>query len=60
MVNNKLYLQDVRDKFAGMAMVELMKNDPNPWSVARKAYEMADVMLEVRSETILTSVEEMQ
>ena len=42
------YKKELKDFMAIVAMHQLMKDDPNPWSVAQKAYKMAEIMLEVR------------
>jgi len=43
-------LECLRDHFAGQAIPALLANEPNPWIVARRAYEIADAMLEVRGD----------
>lgn len=49
----KLYDQ-LWDKNASMAMAAIVErgDTPNPWEVARKAYELADCMAQVREELI--------
>ena len=43
-------LDYLRDNFAAQAIPALLANEPNPWVVARRAYEIADAMLEVRDD----------
>jgi len=41
---------ELRDWFAGLAMQALIASEPNPWVVARRAYEAADALMEVRND----------
>jgi hypothetical protein len=45
---------DLRDMFAAFAMQGMLAGndpDPNVWQLSRRAYEVADAMVQVREET---------
>lgn len=49
----KIYESDLRDSFAKEAMAALIQKEysHNQWEIARKAYELADAMIDVKRET---------
>lgn len=46
----KVYTENLRDQYAGQAMAALIQKDYsfNAWEIARKAYDIADAMIEIK------------
>ena len=55
----KTYEEPLREQYAGKAMAALIQSNfsPNAWELARRAFEIADAMIDVKRETELDSLE---
>lgn len=55
----KTYEEPLREQYAGKAMAALIQSNfsHNPWELARRAFEIADAMIDVKRETGLDSLE---
>lgn len=55
----KVYDNPLREKYAGQAMSALIQSNfsSNPWELARRAFEIADAMIDVKRESELVSIE---
>ena len=55
----KTYEEPLREQYAGQAMAALIQSNfsPNAWELARRAFEIADAMIDVKRETELDSIE---
>ena len=56
----KVYDNPLREKYAGQAMAALVESNwsANPWEIARRAFEIADAMIDVKNEDqVLTNAQ---